>query len=193
MNFLLLKIIFLTGIIGCMPGFALAQENGRNELRMGVGSWASENVIADIIALWASTVFDGEPTAAKIGGPAWSVSYKYHVARRLAIGGSSSYNPNVYSWLYDYEGDDWKRRGLTTAGEVTVFWQRAREFEFYAMGGVGFSTIHSSYANLSTRTNFRYATQVTPIGLRMGTKVGAFIELGYGYKGIFNGGLSVRF
>jgi hypothetical protein len=36
-------------------------------------------------------------------------------------------------------------------------------------------------------------TQLTPIGLRAGKKTAAFVEIGYGYKGIANLGLSSRF
>ena len=35
--------------------------------------------------------------------------------------------------------------------------------------------------------------QVTPFGMRIGRKLGGFLELGYGYKGIFNFGCSYRF
>ena len=38
-----------------------------------------------------------------------------------------------------------------------------------------------------------FAFQVNVIGLRVGHKFGGFFELGFGYDGIINAGLSVKF
>jgi hypothetical protein len=35
--------------------------------------------------------------------------------------------------------------------------------------------------------------QITPFGVRAGKQTGVFAEIGYGYKGIINLGLSSRF
>ncbi|MDZ7738042.1 MAG: hypothetical protein U5K32_03030 [Bacteroidales bacterium] len=35
--------------------------------------------------------------------------------------------------------------------------------------------------------------QVSPLGFRLGKQIGAFAEIGFGYKGILNAGISAYF
>jgi hypothetical protein len=70
--------------------------------------------------------------------------------------------------------------------------------QLYTMLGLGvtLNTEKGSYnstGDTDTETSSNLAFQVTPIGMRIGRKLGGFAELGFGYKGIMNFGLSYRF
>jgi hypothetical protein len=46
---------------------------------------------------------------------------------------------------------------------------------------------------MRTRTLLRPTGQLTPFGIRYGKNTGAFAEIGWGYKGILNLGVSAKF
>jgi len=193
MSFPLLKTIILSGFICCAPTRAEAQDKGKSELNIAAGIMASEDALSDAVVLWLSALFNTRQDV-KIPGASWSITYKYHVSERLAIGGSSVYNPTSDGWIPDFSNDDrWKRRSLSTTGEATLFWAKGKDFQFYGTAGVGFFVKRGTFYNVQTETDFGTTFQASPVGLRMGNKVGVFMELGYGYKGVFNGGLSMRF
>lgn len=193
MNFLLTKTIILCGVMCCVFAPSKAQDRGKQELNVGAGILTSENALSDAVILWISALIN-EPKDVRVTGAAWSVSYKYHVSERLAVGGSSVYNPSADQWIPDFVDDDrWKRRSLTTAGEATLFWIKQRGFQFYGAAGVGFFVKRSTFYETDVNTDFGYTFQASPVGLRIGDKAGIFLEMGYGYKGVLNGGLSVRF
>ncbi|WP_342089153.1 hypothetical protein [Dyadobacter sp. OTU695] len=193
MNLPILKAIILSGLICCIQMPAKAQDKGKSELNIGAGMMASEDALSDAVILWFSALFNTHPDV-KVPGASWSVTYKYHVSERLAVGGSSVLNPTSDRWIPDFPSDDrWKRRSLTTAGEATLYWVKGDNFQFYGTAGVGFFVKRSRFYNVQTETKFGTTFQASPVGLRMGKRVGVFMEIGYGYKGVFNGGLSMRF
>ncbi|MGX5856072.1 hypothetical protein ACWKW6_20650 [Dyadobacter jiangsuensis] len=193
MNLTLLKTIILSSLINCTIMRAEAQDRGKSELNICAGTMASEDAASDLFLLWISTLFNN-PREVKATRAAWSISYKYHVSERFAIGGSSVYNPASARWIedFDYDDDPWKSSSLTTAGEATLFWVKGKDFQFYGMLGAAIIAKRRTLYDTQAETNWGTTFQAVPVGLRMGNKVALFMELGYGYKGIFNGGLSVR-
>jgi hypothetical protein len=76
---------------------------------------------------------------------------------------------------------------------MNILYVANQTFKIYANFGIGatFGMIH--YTNLLNETNYKWAKrfnyQITPIAFRFGNNIGGFVELGFGYKGIFNGGI----
>lgn len=194
MNFPLLKTVILSTLICCLTKYSEAQDKGNSELNIGAGIMASEDAATDLVLLWGSAVFN-TPREVKVTRAGWSVTYKYHVSERFAIGGSSVFNPTPDRWIEDfaYDDDRWKVRSLTTAAEATLFWVKRKDFQFYGTLGAGFFVKRRTLYDTQVETNFGTTFQASPVGLRMGNKFGVFMELGYGYKGVINGGLSMRF
>lgn len=193
MNYSLLKTAIFAAVIWTAFSPVNAQDQGRAEINIGAGMMATENAFADAIILSLSALIN-DPEDVRVTGAAWSITYKYYVSEKIAVGGSSVYNPSPDQWIPDFsKNDEWKRRSLTTAGEVTYFWTKHRAFQFYANAGAGFFVKRKTLYEMQSETNFGYTFQVTPAGLRVGDQVGLFMELGYGYKGVFSGGLSMRF
>lgn len=195
MNFPFYKTIILSGLICCASMPSEAQDNGKSELNIGAGIMSSEDAATDLALLWASAVFNSHQEV-RVTRASWSISYKYHVSERFAIGGSSVYNPTPDKWILDFDyyyDDEWQGRSLTTAAEATLFWVKGKDFQFYGTVGAGFFAKRRMLYDTQVETKWGTTFQATPVGLRIGNKVGVFMELGYGYKGVFNGGLSMRF
>ncbi len=134
------------------------------------------------------------------------VTVRYFLYNRLAIGfaaGSSSerwqYN-DVYTPSTIISQS--KQSATTVACEVYYIYVFRKYFEAYTLAGFGSSftsteTVTNATATASATTvNTSTAgvkAQYTPIGVRVGGKLGAFAELGIGYKGVFNFGVSYKF
>lgn len=89
---------------------------------------------------------------------------------------------------------------LTLAPELNYLYINGSGFSLYSLFGFGFSYCQLDYKDdgkggLSDgNTYYHINAQVTPIGIRLGdNSIGGYVELGYGYKGIVNLGLSTRF
>jgi hypothetical protein len=92
-----------------------------------------------------------------------------------------------------------KRSFITVGVEGQYRYQNFKKIQLYSGVGLGFSlgnetlTPPPDSGNSSSSGSInRLAYQINVIGIRLGKDVGGFIELGYGYKGIVNAGLSVQ-
>lgn len=115
-------------------------------------------------------------------------------------GGSASYNQtkgDLYN-VGSLEGEI-KRNFLTVAIEGQYRYQNLKKVQLYSGVGIGYSignetltaSVGSGKQSSSGSIN-RFAWQINVIGMRLGNNIGGFIELGYGYKGIINAGLSIQ-
>lgn len=171
-----------------------AQEKGESEIAVSYAAMTSENPL--------STLWLGLSNFRSLGDRDFTLrqgamfaSYKYFVSDRIAVGATTGFNRNVHGsifWLRDFSRSD--ARTLTMAGEVTWYFIRKPAVKLYSMGGLGFYALRSSIDNYSTSTlTYGPTTQLTAIGARFGKKSSVFTELGFGYKGIINTGLSIKF
>jgi len=133
------------------------------------------------------------------------VSVRYFAFNRLAVGvavGVSGedgrYNdpfvPHVLTSTYSYNS-------RTVAVEVYYVYYFRKRLEVYTFLGAGPSisgtqTTEYTGAQSSGVTSFSGAealkAQYTPIGIRLGGRFGLYAEVGYGYKGMLNVGLSYK-
>jgi hypothetical protein len=89
---------------------------------------------------------------------------------------------------------------LTIAPELTVAYMDTRKdyirVRLYGSLSYGVSILgdnHTGIGEVDESGPKFYAFQITPFAVRVGRQVAGFVELGFGYKGIVNGGLSFRF
>ena len=131
--------------------------------------------------------------------PSYFASYRYYVRDKVSIGGTFGtqtiqgksgsqyiYNPYTYTFV-----------NTTAAAEITYAYKDMRHYQLYTLFGTGIShfterdffSAPGSVAFSGNAFNFQY----TPVAIRFGGKVAGFVELGVGYKGVINGGLSYKF
>jgi opacity protein-like surface antigen len=87
---------------------------------------------------------------------------------------------------------------ITGMARLDYKWINGSAVKLYSGVGAGICYYHSKGTSAFTsdvRTNNEifFAFQVNALGIRLGKKLGFFIELGLGYNGIINGGLSLEF
>ena len=133
------------------------------------------------------------------------VTLRYFFFNRLALGIASgmnsvkgqytdSYNPSLITSTFT-------QSNTTVAAELYYIYFFRKYLEVYTLFGIGpqFSSTNTTVnANAYTpESSNRISSDVlklqyTPLGVRIGGRIGAFAELGIGYKGIFNVGASFR-
>lgn len=149
-----------------------------------------------------------------------SLTYRYHISRVISVGLAAMYEHEDGTWRtgtglllsifggsYQFYGN-FSRTCITIAPEVTFNYGDVADgmLRFYGMFGAGFTfKQQNAYLTGSNDPNFsiegtvpRFAPmhlnmQLTPFGMRYGKALGGFVELGCGYKGIFNYGITYRF
>lgn len=127
------------------------------------------------------------------------VSYKYAPSYRINTGVALGIDRVSGDLIQnDVKYGDFTESHTTLALEADYRWVKQEVIQFYTMLGLGYTlnTETGSYnttGQTDTETSSNVAFQVTPIGMRIGRKLGGFAELGFGYKGIMNFGLSYRF
>lgn len=133
------------------------------------------------------------------------ITVRYFLFNRLALGLSGGItnekgqytdrtNPSLISSTY-------KASYTTIAVELYYIYSFRKRLEIYTLAGAGpsFTTIQTTtYLGVTTgvtTTNKedKIKVQYTPIGVRYGGRLGGFLEIGIGYKGLINGGISYKF
>lgn len=128
------------------------------------------------------------------------LSYKHiNKAERAWWGFSLGYEQNKSEIYYvgQYAGE-LKRAFYTLALEGQYRYVNRGIIQVYSGIGLGFTYGQESlsatdyHLEESTGNLYRLAYQLNVAGVRIGKKFAGFAEFGYGYKGIFNFGLSVQ-
>ncbi|SDH33345.1 hypothetical protein SAMN04487996_13351 [Dyadobacter soli] len=191
MNFSLLKTVGICVLIFCARSPGCGQDKGKGEWNAAVGLYAVEDVATAAFQAFLDNLF-GTHDEQHVSKPVVFVTYKYHISERFALGGTTGFNGNSKSWDH-YNRDGWRQRTMTSAMEGTLYWAKRPGFDFYSTAGAGFYLRERSYYETQKDTDAGPTMYLAPVGLRFGKDVGCFMEVGYGYKGIFNAGLSLRF
>jgi hypothetical protein len=130
------------------------------------------------------------------------VGYRYWFSQRFGLGGTFAFDVNSVKL---YNGNNTaeqmqkiNRYYMTVAVEPTLNYISRASWQLYGYFGFGGTIVMFSKAAFGDETasisHKPYINvHITPIGLRFGKQFSGFVEVGYGYKGIVNVGLSYRF
>lgn len=178
-----LILVFLPAVFSFWQE-ALAQR-GQQDLNLSYG-FASAPVI--VHAVW--DIFTGK-TDLNVLGPA-GIEYNYHLSERVILGLAGSYTR--ISSRNTGSGDLRYRSSYYAAmPQVLVYLGKKDKLEVYS----GLSLGVAYHDHFSTDGQEPYADvlpgfQLTGLGLRSNKRNSLFAELGFGYKGWLNVGLSHR-
>lgn len=134
------------------------------------------------------------------------VSVRYFLYAYLSLGftGGSISEQGQYSTSYSATTikSTYTQTSTTIAPELYYVYTYKRYFEAYTLlgAGVAFTKVTTTtratpYTPESTAATAYEGVkmQYTPIGIRVGGHLSAFAELGFGYKGLLNAGVSWKF
>lgn len=182
-------ILHFTGSHSCS-----AQTVPKYEVQLSYGPLAREQVLDDFVeqALGSSV----------IQIPKWdfsnsyAITYRYQGRRRVAIGVTSGFTTNTtYRTYYSDSKSFYRHSSFTTAFETKFTYTEKPMVQLYAITGLGILLVRTKDQRFpnDSKTYGWPTCQLTPFGIRIGRKLGGFAEIGYGYKGMLNFGVSARF
>lgn len=123
-------------------------------------------------------------------------SYHYAPNSRLGFGiAVGGYRATGVLTVAGEEQGAFEETNTIAAVELDYRWVMSRSFQLYSGVGVGVRFRKGSYVTEGSEslTATLPTFHLNALGLRFGRKVGLFLELGAGYKGMVLGGLSAQF
>lgn len=171
-----------------------AQTFPKYEVQVGYGPFAREQVLDDLVEQSLRSSFNRIPKWDFSNS--YTITYRYQRRRRVAIGLTSGFSTHTtYRTYYSDSKSFYKHSSFITAFETKFTYVDKPLVQFYAITGLGILLVRTKDQRIpnATKTYGWPTCQLTPIGVRIGKKLGGFAEMGYGYKGLINFGVSAKF
>lgn len=178
---------------------AQAQEKGKQEFSIHIGGGTSNDFVnigssisSSLLTLGHITYKDSKST------PSVGVTYKYAIKNKWMILADAYYQSDKKNAFVANSKIFTQKSSYYTLGLGTDYHYVSNDWlQLYSGASVAYTLVHDKFSN--TTANFKNGNQnsfnfhVNAIGLRVGKKLGASLELGFGYKGIANIGVSYQF
>lgn len=134
----------------------------------------------------------------------FQLNYYFRLAKGYSIGATLLYEQQQHDKTanYPYTEDRrhiYRERYLSLLASQKYAWVRSKWISLYSALDLGVCLVdrkesRNDFSYLKDEfTETRFAYQATPFGIRAGQRLGGYMELGYGYKGIAAIGFSYRF
>lgn len=140
-------------------------------------------------------------TLQKKGSGMFSASASFNTSGRWGFGIDAVYGKTKAIFKYpNTSTQEPESKWFTVMGRVNYTYYTdlvsAPNIQLYGSIAAGSSFRDAQVEKAGTTKTFNqnyFAYQITPFGIRTGQKIGFWAELGYGYKGLLNAGLSLQF
>jgi len=183
---------------------SVAQENPlpKNEIRVEYGMLTGVEMANAIYSIWPAigisvisrdTIADYSPSFYGVAG----MEYIRHLKPWISIGTSVSLNP-INTYIRSKKGYEftYSYYCLSVLPRVDFYYMNKGMFSMYSGIQVGASFIFwTDKKGNTTDTDFGVspAFHINAFGIRVGKDIGGFMEWGYGFRGVFNFGVSAKF
>ncbi|MDR1585250.1 MAG: hypothetical protein LBS07_03620 [Prevotellaceae bacterium] len=170
----------------------------KHELFAGYGLAGTSAVIEIFSDLLATSITSGGYQKKNVY---WSgnfhAGYKFLPSKHTAVGLTYAYVKSSGDILFETKKGSIEHAYNTAAGEFDFRYINNPYFKLYSSIGAGLTLYREKYevpsksAEINYKTHFNF--QFSPIGIKFGNSVGAFAELGFGYKGVIHAGVFASF
>ncbi len=182
--------------------FTQDKPTGKNEFRVGYGMLTGVEMANTIFNIWPAigvtviskdTIADYSPSFYGAGG----LEYSRHLKPWISVGVSATINP-ISTYIKSIRGYEytWTYYVLSVMPRVDFYYLNKGPVSLYSGVQVGASFIFWTDKTGNT-TYYDYgvspAFHINAFGIRIGKDIGGYMEWGYGFRGIFNFGVSAKF
>ncbi|MEO6176428.1 MAG: outer membrane beta-barrel protein [Flavobacterium circumlabens] len=195
------KVMVLSVLLLCAT-IAKAQDTEKNEVRIGFSDATFIQLGDGFADAFSTAIVSGisgvkyKDAKNKTTGM-FEAGYRYAVKERVKVGADISYMKSEDTFTANIANAKSVTRNTNyimalVMGEYSYI--KTPLLNFYGSGGLGIlsgSTKETGGSYSHSEVGFAY--QINPAGLRVGKKLGGFVELGYGYKGIATAGINYKF
>ncbi len=199
----LLTVSILTLIIcqaSIMESFS-QNLKGDHEFSAGAGFVTTDQIIGVLIDITRTLGTLGYVQSDNVNYTgAFYFNYRYYISPKVAAG-LSLVADKASGDLVDNDDNmlgHFKRNAVTIAPEMTLSYVNNKSFRLYGLIGVGYTIGNEKSTNDIGEDNYtakynHFNFQISPIAFRVGGRIGAFAEIGFGYKGIIGAGINGYF
>ncbi len=200
-----LKLMILVGAVITSPSASAQTYTGDYEVALSYGMYSGTEVFS---MKYAYGLYDnggyrfGQYTQTGHTGCVFG-SLKYYISNRTAVGLTLGIQQMSYSYINDgpifYYHDFTTKATITTlAIEIKRIYSAVnhKRYQLYGLGCLGARYMYENQTpgqEYNMLPRFFINSQLSPLCVRFGGNLGGFVELGFGCKGIINGGLSYQF
>ncbi|MDR1115780.1 MAG: hypothetical protein LBL33_06505 [Tannerella sp.] len=197
-----MKMNLLAIVCLLLMGANVYGQQKKHSIEAGLGIWNTNEILNTFSDMIVSSALLPKGLEMKDDNSYGSahLGYKYLCNKTFAIGGFAAYDYAKSKGVSDgKETGKFYKTHYTFAVEAELTYLSKGNFNMYGLAGIGETFYHLKYKDNSDKNkndsnmNPYTAFQITPVGLRYGRNAGAFVELGFGYRGILNAGVFARF
>jgi hypothetical protein len=198
-------IIFWGLFLGFSNSAYAQNQKSSHNLSAGIGSTSTEawqDATEDEVNELVKILTLGYHTAGIINrnySPTWHLTYSRALSGRFLIGIGGAYEKASGDYQQNAQiVGSFRRQSYSVAAEGKYLYLNNNTVSCYGSLALGY-TINRQHENKPkewasiNQARNHFNLQISPIGIRIGTNLGGFVELGYGYKGILNAGMNYRF
>lgn len=161
---------------------------GAHEIHVGMGALTIESIATGLGSAIAGAITG---TGADVHGTgAICFGYRYHFNKRIGIGITGVIEHINVTYKDSPKKYEWN--GFYLMADSRYYYFHRKYFQLYSGLNAGLAIL-TDKGTSSPETTTGFALQINALGFRVGKKIGVFAELGFGYRGVFNGGISARF
>ena len=196
-------ILFFSLVIVTVNLSAQSQDlnPGKNQIRLGYGVLTAPEMANSLMSVWPAigmTIWKDTITdyVCSFYGVA-SLEYLRHLKPWVAVGISLSVNP-ISTLITTKHGKEltWNYYLLNVMPRVDFYYLNKGIFSMYSGVQAGATVIfwqdRLGSANM-TDSGVTFAYHVNAFGIRIGKEFGAYMEWGFGFRGVVNAGISAKF
>lgn len=193
---LLIVILFL-----CISHVGLSQEHF-NEVSVNYGMATTDDISSTFGTVFEDIVYEMFGDSMQYGNSSTGVflfTYQHQFSKIISAGPVFGYELlETDVTKNDVTIAKIKHNSYTIAIEARVDYLNKEMFGMYLGLGFGATMISTSSSSDGTdvsdiESDSHFNFHITALGFRVGKQFGATAELGYGYRGLLNGGLYYRF
>ena len=184
------RFFTVVSLLICFSTFLYGQEKADHEFTIGYGILSTNEMVKDV-GNGISTLFSFGTTSIETKSTgALNLAYKYAVSQKFKIGAvlASEKLTDVIQGTFSSASEEVHHTYTTIAIESDIRYILKENFQMYSGIGIGYTVVSSGEYDQSNYMNFH----LNAIGVRIGRVVALRLELGIGYKGVLNGGISVQ-
>lgn len=187
-----MKKIYVFILFGFLISGSLYSQQPKNEI-YGAYGFASVQEIANMIGDALILAFSAEDyTTGSTLGPI-ILGYRRNLSEPLSIGLKGSYTHFDKEYTVSSTKFRIKNTFTTVMANGNVCYNPRNIVQLYSGLNAGFSVVTQSDDSSKSASKTTFAFQVNALGIRIGNKIGGFAEFGFGFDGVINAGLSVKF
>ncbi len=198
-----LTIFLLLAVAATNSAYGQCPSNKRQlDISVSYGVISTDQVFG--VANDDGATVSGQKTLTNTPGSPF-ITARYFFFNRLAFGLACGVLSESGKYVDTYNPlntpGTYSKHTTVAAFEVYYIYMFRKNMELYTLAGIGpsFSNTNidvNQQGGSSSSTNAQtlnvMKVQYTPIGIRYGGKLGAYAEVGIGYKGVFNAGVSYK-